>query len=232
MRDLTPDDGCAPVRDAQPDLLHGRLAGGARARAERHVAGCAACADELALLAARARPSWPDSAGHRPGAITAPSTHAAQTAPDRSPARPRADPAVAWPRRNVRSSAPGTGGGGRGGAARSRPSLAALGLAGRRGWGGLHAYGRRSGAGRGGVPAPHPRCAPTGVPLDPAPPAPAARASAPPSVLASAEPSLGARFDDLTDDELQAVIAAVEGADGALLSEEPAAEEPPTGEGG
>jgi hypothetical protein len=38
------------VRDALPELLHGALSGAARARAEAHVAACAACTAELALL--------------------------------------------------------------------------------------------------------------------------------------------------------------------------------------
>jgi negative regulator of sigma E activity len=50
MPDQTRDPGCEPVADALPDLLHGRLAGEARSRAERHVAMCERCASELALL--------------------------------------------------------------------------------------------------------------------------------------------------------------------------------------
>ena len=41
MPDLTPEPGCDAVRDVLPELLHGRLAGEVRARAERHVAACA-----------------------------------------------------------------------------------------------------------------------------------------------------------------------------------------------
>jgi hypothetical protein len=38
------------VRDLLPDYLHDRLESSARASVERHLAGCAACRDELALL--------------------------------------------------------------------------------------------------------------------------------------------------------------------------------------
>jgi anti-sigma factor RsiW len=38
------------IRDLLPDLLHGRLNAGERARVERHVASCEACTTELALL--------------------------------------------------------------------------------------------------------------------------------------------------------------------------------------
>lgn len=38
------------VRDLLPDYLHDRLASSVRASVERHLAGCAACRDELALL--------------------------------------------------------------------------------------------------------------------------------------------------------------------------------------
>ena len=40
----------AEMRDRLPDLLHGRLAGDERARVEAHVASCADCSAELALL--------------------------------------------------------------------------------------------------------------------------------------------------------------------------------------
>lgn len=38
------------IRDLLPDLLHGRLAPAQRVVVESHVAGCALCAEELALL--------------------------------------------------------------------------------------------------------------------------------------------------------------------------------------
>jgi anti-sigma factor RsiW len=38
------------VRDLLPDYLHDRLGSTARASVERHLAGCAACRDELGLL--------------------------------------------------------------------------------------------------------------------------------------------------------------------------------------
>ena len=38
------------VRDLLPDYLHDRLESSARMSVERHLAGCAACRDELALL--------------------------------------------------------------------------------------------------------------------------------------------------------------------------------------
>jgi anti-sigma factor RsiW len=40
----------AEVRDRLPDLVHGQLAGEELAEVERHVAACAACAAELALI--------------------------------------------------------------------------------------------------------------------------------------------------------------------------------------
>lgn len=40
----------AEIRDLLPDLVHGTLAGAERARVESHVATCADCASELALL--------------------------------------------------------------------------------------------------------------------------------------------------------------------------------------
>ena len=47
----------ADVRDRLPDLLHNRLDGAARASVEAHVAACADCAAELALLS-DVRKSW------------------------------------------------------------------------------------------------------------------------------------------------------------------------------
>jgi predicted anti-sigma-YlaC factor YlaD len=40
----------AEVRDALPDMLHGRLDAAARARVEEHLAGCEECRRELQLL--------------------------------------------------------------------------------------------------------------------------------------------------------------------------------------
>jgi anti-sigma factor RsiW len=40
----------AEMRDLLPDVVHGQLSAGQRAEVEAHVAGCAACFDELALL--------------------------------------------------------------------------------------------------------------------------------------------------------------------------------------
>jgi hypothetical protein len=60
-----------------------------------------------------------------------------------------------------------------------------------------------------------------------------ANASEPaPPVLASADPGLGTSFDDLSDEELQAVLAAVEGAEQSLPSAEPPSAAPELGEGG
>jgi anti-sigma factor RsiW len=54
MRDPHTDEsgpsGCVDARDLLPSLLHGRLAGAERARAEAHVAGCAPCAAEFRLV--------------------------------------------------------------------------------------------------------------------------------------------------------------------------------------
>jgi hypothetical protein len=51
-----------------------------------------------------------------------------------------------------------------------------------------------------------------------------AAASPTPVRVASAEPVLGERFDDLSDEELQAVVAAVEASDGGLPTDEPDAD--------
>lgn len=45
----------AEIRDLLPDLVHGTLGGAERARVESHVATCADCASELALLRAARR---------------------------------------------------------------------------------------------------------------------------------------------------------------------------------
>ena len=47
---MTSECGNAGVRDLLPDLVHGSIGADDRAVVEAHVAGCAACAAELALL--------------------------------------------------------------------------------------------------------------------------------------------------------------------------------------
>ena len=49
---MTSDCGNAEVRDLLPDLVNGSIGAGDRAVVEAHVAGCEACASELALLRA------------------------------------------------------------------------------------------------------------------------------------------------------------------------------------
>ncbi len=213
MPDLTPDLGCATVRDALPDLLHGRLAGDARLRAERHVAECAGCAAELALLRG-ARAAVHAGAPAIDVAAVAAAVRAA-TVPAggvRQPARPA--PEVSRPVPTPpRLAAPSRWRAGRPLRALAAAVLVAVGAG--AAWLGGAASG--SGAGREGV-----RDTAGAVAR-----APIAAAGGGATVLAAAEPGLGARFDDLTDEELQAVIAAVEGSDRTLPDEElaPAAPE-------
>jgi anti-sigma factor RsiW len=219
MPDLTllPDFGCAAVRDALPDLLHGRLDGGARLPTERHVAECAGCAAELALLR-DARAAVHAGAPAVDVAAVAAAVRAA-TVPAggaRQPARPALEVSRSVPS-PPRVAAPGRWRAGRPLLALAATVLVAVGA-------GAAWLGAGGGSGAGRDAAGDTAGAVAGVvaraPL-------AADGGAGPAVLATAEPGLGARFDDLTDEELQAVIAAVEGSDRTLPDEElaPAAPE-------
>jgi len=225
MRDVLfdPGAGCGGDRDLLPDLLHGRLAGAARARVEAHVAGCGACAAELALLRA-ARGAV--VAGAPPVDVAAIATavrHATVQgttgpAPMARPVTVRIAPPVARTRwrgsRQLRALA--------------ATVLVAIGA-------GALVYGRAS------------RDAGTSAPSDVPVVAVASSGTSAPTggresstdtaaggaaVLAVAGPALGARFDDLTDEELQAVLAAVDGTDASLVSFEPEPATPAVSGGG
>ncbi len=58
---------CGVVREAIPELVHGLLAGDARVRLEAHVASCAECDAELALVRAllESRPTTADDLATR-----------------------------------------------------------------------------------------------------------------------------------------------------------------------
>ncbi len=230
MRDLTRDPGCADARDALPDLLHGRLAGETRAAVERHVASCGACAAEFALLR-DARAAVRAGAPAVDVAAIAAAVRAA-TVPAAAPRQvPRLVPSA--PGRAV--TPPGVAAPSRWRAGRPVRALAAtvlVAVGAGAAWLGRGAL--DPGAGRVADSA----LADAGVPRGGASPpgsTPAPVGSRQPALLASADaaaPVLGARFDDLTDDELQAVIAAVEGSDRTLPSEEVAPAEPDvSGEG-
>lgn len=213
------------MRDALPALLHARLAGVARARVEAHVAGCAACAAELTLI------------GDVRGALTAGAPRvdldavaaAVRTAtvaagPPRERAqRAVARPAPAWAAGGPRAVARPAWRGARAWRAVAATVLVAVGA-------GAVVIGRRPAATDGAAAGSQVAAAPSAASL----PALAASpgASAAPAVLAAAEPSLGARFDDLTDEELQAVLDAVEEADDVLPSEEPESAPPALPGGG
>ena len=70
------------------------------------------------------------------------------------------------------------------------------------------------------------------IALASAPARAAVRPPVAPTVVAPADPALGARFDDLTDAELQAVLDAVAGDEGVLPSAEPEAALPAVAVGG
>lgn len=226
MRDhLHAADGAADdVRDLLPALLHGRLAGAERARVEAHVAACRACAAELTLLR-DVRGAVTAGAPRLDLDAIATAVRAATV-----PAAARLDlvaPAGAPPPVVPRSVAAPT-------RWRVSPRLRALAAT------VLVAVGAGTvwlvrGVPNGVRPVGTPVAAgapPVASPPDAPPAAPAAGRTAAPAVLAAAEPGLGARFDDLSDEELQEVIAAVEGADRALPSEEPDPATPDFGGGG
>jgi hypothetical protein len=201
MRDHTYDAECEAVRDQLPELLRGRH-GAECERVERHVAGCEACALELAMLR-DARAAMVAGAPAVDIDAVAAAVRAA-TVPRRPARRAGAEPGLApVPPRFV--------GPGRWRVRRSVAGLVASVLVAA----GAGAVWRASDAllssgGRGVVSGPQA--------------AAVAAASPAPARVASAEPVLGERFDDLSDEELQAVVAAVEASDGGLPTDEPDAD--------
>lgn len=225
MREQAFDPGaeCVEGRDALPDLLHGRLTGEARARADAHVAMCVACAAEFALLRAARRAivagAPPVDAAAIAGAVRKATVQGAHgSGLTARPVTVRIAPHVA--RTTWRGS-------------RQLRALAATVLV-VIGAGAL-VYGRAS---RDlGTPATSDApgvamtsagtAGPTGAresSID------TAREGA--AVLAVAGPALGARFDDLTDEELRAVLAAIDGTDASLVSFEPEPATPAVNGGG
>ena len=201
MRDHTYDAECEAVRDQLPELLRGPH--GAE-RVERHVAGCEACALELAMLrdaraamVAGAPAVDVDAVAAAVRAATVPRRPArgAGAEPALAPVPPRFVEPGRW---RVRRSVAGL-------AASVLVALVAGAL-----WRASDAP--LSSGGRGVVPGP---------------PAAAVAAASPtpaPARVASAEPALGERFDDLSDEELQAVVAAIEASDRGLPTAEPDAD--------
>lgn len=220
MPDLSTHDvpgGCpADASDLLPALLHGRLTGAERVRAESHLAGCDACAAELRLLGA-AREAWTTAAPAVDVARIAAAVCTA-TIPARHPAAPPAQsaapPSVRRPTRWRVS---------RAWQAIAATLVLAIGA-------GAGLFGR----GQTGmvVPqvthadAPPAVVAPGPTPVAPVPvpaasvPSPTVERATTPALLAAAEPALGAGLADLTDAELDAVLAAVRADDGLLPSEE------------
>lgn len=220
-----PGAGCGAGRDALPDLLHGRLVGEARARAEAHVAACSACAAELALLrsarGAIVAAAPPVDMAAIAAVVRAATVRASAPAIDAGvidavPARVARPVTAPIAPRRARTRWRG---------ARYLRALAAMVLAAV--GAGAAAYGWSSRDGtqpvRSGVPA---------VAATPADGPPTSAMAPDQAVLAVAGPTLGARFDDLSDEELQAVIAAIDGSDAALVSFEPDPATPAVGGGG
>lgn len=245
MRDdlLGQRSGCADdgVRDALPALLHGRLAGAERARVEAHVAGCAACAAELAVLRDVRGALAAGAPRLELDAIAA--TVRAATVPASTPALvPGARVAPAAPLAPAWAVGPAPVAGSRWRGARAWRALAATVLvaAGTAGvWLGQGSSANRATAPNAGVavaPAarvgtPRGHVGDSSAVLASAPAPTTVRPPAASTVLASAGAALGAHFDDLSDDELQTVLDAVDG-EGGLLSAEPAAAIPAVATGG
>lgn len=235
MRDhrQAPDGADDGVRDLLPALLHGRLAGAERVRVEAHVAACATCATELALLR-DVRGAVTAGAPRLDLAAVAAAVRAATVPADRSePVAPAGTPRAVVPPsvtapsrwrvgsrfRAVVTTALVAVGAGTVWLARGVPNaVPAAGTA-------VTAAGRAT-------PVAPTLGTPAAARAAAVPPVPVADRPSAPAVLAAAEPGLGARFDDLSDAELQQVIAAVEGADRALPSAEPDPAAPDVGGGG
>jgi hypothetical protein len=228
---------CDAASDLLPDLAAGRLGATDRDRVSGHVAGCARCAAELTLLRA-ARGALRAEAPHVDLAAVAARVRAATVGAASVPADAGPAPAL------VRTPLPGVERGPppsiratarRWSAGRVRALAAAVLLAVGTGaaWIGRSTPDRAAAvATRDELRAADTASVPTGATRRTDRRVATPAGSAPPTVLAAADPGLGARFDDLTDDELLAVIAAVEADELALPSAEPESVAPAFGEGG
>jgi hypothetical protein len=206
MRDHTYDSECEAVRDELPELLRARR-GGEYDRIERHVAKCEACALELAMLREARAAVVAGAPALDVAAVaaavreaTAPRHPAGLGVADRGPALvpPRVRAPGQW---RVRRSVAGF----------VASVLVAVGAGAV--WRASDAP--VSGTGRGVVP---------GLPASVAHPSTEVALTPARGPVASAEQALGERFDDLDDEELQAVVAAVEGSDRGLPTVEPDAD--------
>jgi len=206
MRDHTYDSECEAVRDELPELLRPRR-GGEYDGIERHVAKCQACALELAMLrdaraaAVAGAPALDvDAVAAAVRAATAPRRPARLGVADHrlAPVPPRVRAPARW---RVR----------RGVARFAASVLVAVGAGAL--WRAADAP--VSGNGRGVVPESPATVAGPSTTVAPTPPR---------GPVGSAEQVLGERFDDLNDEELQAVVAAVVGSDRGLPTVEPDAD--------
>ena len=197
------------VRDLLPELLHERLVEAERVRVAAHVATCVDCAAELSLLRATAAVANTDTPRVDPGMIAAQvltRLHEARTARAATPveAPPRVLPlrprAPLWRRASMRAAAAAVVLlGGTGVVLRARhdggaPALAVTPIAPSRP------------AAVAGTPGPSRGEVVTAAPETVAQAATRAASRAPESVL-------GASFGDLSDEELAAVVEAVEATD-------------------
>jgi anti-sigma factor RsiW len=206
MRDHTYDPGCEAARDLLPELLRGRRDGAERERAERHLASCDACARELAMLH-DARGALVAGAPAFDVAAVAAAVRAA-TAPRGGSRRPGVGDTVPA-RVPPRTAAPARW--------RVRRSVVAL----------VASVLVAVGAGAVWRAADAPVGADTpGVASESRSNVPGRSTAVAPGLgrVASAEPGLGERFDDLSDEELQAVVAAVEARERGLPTAEPEAD--------
>ena len=209
------------MRDALPGLDHGRLAERERRALEAHLAGCAACSAELALLrdarlAVTSATPRLDLDRLALAVVAATVRPAGGARADVIPLAPRLAQRAATARRWY------AGGGLRAAAAALLVALGAGGVT----------LARRD------EPAPLPgaTAAPAVGVADATPPAasaPRAAATSAPETAAAARArtapaaaarthALGEGFDDLSDEELRAVLRAIEGADASLPALEPA----------
>lgn len=227
MRDMDPNCVDETSRERLPELVHGRLAPGEAARVDAHVAACAACAAELALLrrlSAQIRAATPPLAVEAiTAAIVERTIRARPVAAESAVAVPtvaRPDrPGSARERARVRWGFASAGVGPRVVRAAAAVVLVAVGA-------GAVALGRGGGTG------------PTDTTLSVASDRGAAAAALPGGRVAAADTpgvrglplasshALGATFADLSDEELDGVLAALDESAAALVALEPASVEP------
>ena len=235
MREFERECGSDAARDALPDLVHGRLTAAERAAAEAHLAVCPACAAELAMLrrvAERARRSTPaldlDALAASVAARTIPSRRPLAPSPFAPESVATAPPATGGDARAT-SSAAGRArrrwaiGGRRGLPAPLRIAAALVLLA--LGAGGM-ALGRLGGGdvgAGGGVPV---AARDGATPVGPVAVADTERSAGTPSAGIPGGHALGATFADLSDEELDAVLAAIDESAASLVALDPATLDP------